>query len=142
MRSCKIKSWQAPTDAFSPSCFSGIWFEFRSSIGTISPWESKLANFPKASLELSQNDVEELKPFVSKLEEAKYEIDQLNSDLAREQELKVEYLKNQSRGNNICIKGIAKGEKETWDEVESKIKDAIKAKLDLDIDIERAHRVE
>ena len=37
---------------------------------------------------------------------------------------------------------MAEGEKETWDKVESKVKDAIKAKLDLDIDIERAHRVE
>ena len=44
------------------------------------------------------------------------------------------------RRNNIRIKGIADGEEETWDEVESKVKDAIKAKLDLDIDIQRAHR--
>ena len=98
-------------------------------------------NSLKASLEFSQKDIEELKPFVSKLEEAKDEIDQLNSDLAQ-QELKAEYLENQSRRNNIRIKGIAEGERETWDEVESKVKHAIKAKLDLDVDIERAHRVE
>ena len=98
-------------------------------------------NSLKASLEFSQKDIDELKPFASKLEEAKDEIDQLNSDLTQ-QELRAEYLENQSRRNNIRIKGIAEGEKETWDEVESKVKDAIKAKLDLDIDIERAHRVE
>ena len=62
--------------------------------------------------------------------------------IVTEQERKAEYLENQSRRNNIRIKGIAEGEKETWDEVESKVKDAIKAKLDLDIDTERAHRVE
>ena len=93
-------------------------------------------NSLKASLEFSQKDIEELKPFPSK-----DEIDHLNSDLAQ-QELKAENLENQSRRNNIRIKGIAEGEKETWDEVESKVKDAIKAKLDLDIDIERAHHVE
>lgn len=98
-------------------------------------------NSLKASLEFSQKDIEELKPFASKLEEAKDEIDQLNSGLTQ-QELKAEYLENQSRRNNIRIKGIAEGEKETWDEVESKVKDVIKAKLDLDIDFERAHRVE
>ena len=75
-------------------------------------------------MEFSQRDIEELKPFASKLEEAKDEIGQLNSDLTQ-QELKAEYLENQSRRNNIRIKGIAKGEKKTWDEVES-----------------RAHRVE
>ena len=98
-------------------------------------------NSLKASLEFAQKDIEELKPFAPKLEEAKDEIDQLNSDLAQ-QELKAEYLENQSRRNNIRIKGMAEGEKETWDKVESKVKDAIKAKLDLEIDIERAHRVE
>ena len=80
-------------------------------------------------------------PFASKLEEINNEIDQLNSDLS-EQELKVEYLESQSRRNNICVKGIPESEKETWEEVEPKVKDAIKIKLDLEVDIERAHRVE
>lgn len=51
-----------------------------------------------------------------------------------------------SRGEIIFrIKGIAEVEKESWDEVESKVKDANKAKLDLDIldiDTERAQCVE
>ena len=98
-------------------------------------------NSLKASLDFSQKDIEDFKPFASKLEEAKDEIGRLNSDLTQ-QDLKAEYLGNQSRRNNIRIKGIGEGEKETWDEVESKVKDAIKAKLNLDKAIERAHRVE
>ena len=43
----------------------------------------------------------------------------LNSDLAQ-QELKSEYLENQSKRNNLHIKGINESERETWDEVESK----------------------
>ena len=82
----------------------------------------ELVNSLKASLEFSQKAIEDLKPFASKHEEAKDEINQLNSDLTQ-QELKAEYLENQSRRNNIRIKGIAKGEKETWDEVESKVRD-------------------
>ena len=70
----------------------------------------------KASLEYSQKDIEELKPLASKLEEINNEIDQLNSDLS-EQELKAEYLENQSRRNNIRVKGIPESEKETWEEV-------------------------
>ena len=69
-------------------------------------------NSLKASLEFSQKDIEDFKPFASKLEEAKDEIGQLNSDLTQ-QDLKAEYLGNQSRRNNIRIKGIGEGEKET-----------------------------
>ena len=42
-------------------------------------------NSLKASLEFSQKDIEELKPFASKLGEAKDEIYQLNSDLAQQE---------------------------------------------------------
>lgn len=83
-------------------------------------------NSLKASLEISQYDIQELQLFTPELDEAKDEIDQLNSDLVQ-QELKAEYLEYQSRRNNVRIKGIAEGQKETWDEVESKVKDAIKA---------------
>ena len=83
-------------------------------------------NSLKASLEISQYDIQELQPFAPELDEAEDEIDQLNSDLVQ-QELKAEYLEYQSRRNNVRIKGIAEGQKETSDEVESKVKDAIKA---------------
>ena len=43
----------------------------------------------------------------------------LNSNLAQ-QKLKSEYLENQSKRNNLHIKGTAESERQTWDEVESK----------------------
>ena len=69
-------------------------------------------NSLKASLEISQYDIQELQPFAPELDEAKDEIDQLNSDPVQ-QELKAEYLEYQSRRNNVRIKGIAEGQKET-----------------------------
>ena len=69
-------------------------------------------NSLKASLEISQYDIQELQPFAPELDEAEDEIDQLNSDLVQ-QELKAEYLEYQSRRNNVRIKGIAEGQKET-----------------------------
>ena len=54
----------------------------------------------------------------------------------------MEYLENQSRRNNIRVSGIPEEPEETWEKVEEKFKAAVKEKLDLDIDIERAHRVE
>jgi len=58
--------------------------------------------------------------FPSGLAEAKEEMDQLNSNLAQ-QELKEEYLSDQSKRNNFSIKRIVEGE-ETWDEFKSKVK--------------------
>ena len=69
-------------------------------------------NSLKASLEISQYDIQELQPFAPELDEAEDEIDHLNSDLVQ-QELKAEYLEYQSRRNNVRIKGIAEGQKET-----------------------------
>ena len=54
----------------------------------------------------------------------------------------MEYLENQSRRNNIRVSGIPEEPRETWEKVEEKVKAAVKEKLDLDIDIERTHRVE
>ena len=48
---------------------------------------------------------------------------------------KIEYQENQSRRNNIRVFGIPES-------AETKVKDAIKEKLNIDVDIERAHRVE
>ena len=117
-----------------------VWFGGKISHGE-SRWYRKLCCFDQGEFGVLPKDIEELKPLASKLEEINNEIDQLNSDLS-EQELKAEYLENQSRRNNIRVKGIPESEKETWEEVESKVKDAIKIKLDLEVDIERGHRVE
>ena len=54
----------------------------------------------------------------------------------------MEYLKNQSRRNNIRVSGIPEEPAETWEKVEEKVKAAVKEKLDFDIDIKCAHRVE
>ena len=95
----------------------------------------------KTSLGYSQQNIKDLKHCTSKLEEINTEIDQLNSDLT-ERDLKLEYLENQSRKNNICIKGFPEmTEQKTWQDVEDKVKEAITTKLDLDADMERAHHV-
>ncbi len=61
-------------------------------------------------------------------------------DLARN----IEYLENQSRRNNVKIFGIPEDDDEkSWDDTESKVKEAIKDKLGIEdeIKIERAHRI-
>ena len=56
---------------------------------------------------------------------------------------KIEYLENQSRRSNIRIDGIREEEAETWDNTETKVKEILKEKRNLDEepDIQRAHRV-
>ena len=45
--------------------------------------------------------------------------------------------------NNIRVKGIPEStEWGTWQYLEAKVKEASKTKLDLDVNIERAHRVD
>ena len=55
---------------------------------------------------------------------------------------KLEYQENQSRRNNIRVFGIAESAGETWEMAETKVRDAIKEKLNIEVDIERAHRAE
>ena len=56
--------------------------------------------------------------------------------------VKLEYLENQSRRNNIRVSGIPESPDETWEVAEAKVKQAIQEQLGVDVDIERAHRVE
>ena len=95
----------------------------------------------KASLEFSQKEIEDLKPLNLKLSEATRDIDQIKCDFGGMQ-LKTEYLENQSRRNNIRVSGIPEAVGETWEVSEAKVKAVIKEKLQIDVDIERAHRVE
>lgn len=88
----------------------------------------------KASIEFTQTDV-------TKLEEVEEAVSDLKSGL-QAQSTKAEYLENQSRRNNIRVSGIAESLGETWDEAEEKVRAAIKEKLNMEVDIERAHRVE
>ena len=76
-----------------------------------------------------------------KLKDAEIEINSLQKTLD-DCNHNIEYLENQSRRNNIRISGIPESSDETWEIAEEKVKKAIKEKLDLDIAIERAHRVE
>lgn len=95
----------------------------------------------QASLEFSQNELMELHPLTSRLTDVTKEVDQIRGDFCAMQ-LKTEYLENQSRRNNIRVSGIPEAEKESWEDSEAKVKAVIKEKLQIDVDIERAHRVD
>ena len=94
------------------------------------------------SLEFSQKDIKDLKPCSSRLHEVEEEIEKMCGSLDYHTD-KIEYLENQSRRSNIRIDGIREEEAETWDNTETKVKEILKEKLNLDEepDIERAHRV-
>ena len=51
-------------------------------------------------------------------------------------------MENESRWNKIRVNRIPESSHETWEESEEKVKVAIKNKIGIDIDIERADRVE
>ena len=95
----------------------------------------------KSSLEYTQRDVVDLGKMAAKLKDAEEEISSLQTDL-RTQDSKLEYLENQIRRNNIRISGIPESPDETWEVAEAKVKQAIQEQLGVDVDIERAHRVE
>lgn len=95
----------------------------------------------KASLEYSQKEIEDLKLLEVKLDEAYETVDKIVSDIEAQQ-LKTEYLENQSRRNNIRVNGIEKLDKETWQDSEERIKMAVSEKFGMDITIERAHHIE
>ena len=95
----------------------------------------------KSSLEYTQRDVDDLGKMAAKLKDAEEEISTLQTDL-RTQDSKLEYLENQSRRNNIRVSGIPESPDETWEVAEAKVKQAIQEQLGVDVDIERAHRVE
>ena len=95
----------------------------------------------KSSLEYTQRDEDDLGKIADKLKDAEEEISTLQTDL-RTQDWKLEYLENQSRRNNIRVSGIPESPDETWEVAEAKVKQAIQEQLGVDVDIERAHRVE
>ena len=88
----------------------------------------------KASIEFSQDELLSMKPIVTKMEAAESSLAQVNNSL--------EYLENQSRRNNIRVSGIKESPGETWAISEEKVKAAVKNKLGIELDIERAHRIE
>ena len=88
----------------------------------------------KASLEFSQTEIEDLKPLRHKLKEAEENLIRVHNSM--------ECLENQSRRNNIRVSGIPESPGETWTDSENTVKEAIKSSLGLEIEIERAHRVD
>ena len=50
-------------------------------------------------------------------------------------------LEDRSRRNNIRVDGIEEEENETWDDCKKKVKDIVKEKMGIDVEIQRAHRV-
>lgn len=95
----------------------------------------------KISLQFTQRDVEELKPLRADFVKVKKQLDLLSKELDSHS-LKLEYLENQSRRNNIRLNGIPESSKESWEDTEAKVKAAIKSKLNINVDIVRAHRVD
>ena len=95
----------------------------------------------ESSLEYSQKDIAELKPLHGQITAVNVDIGRLGRDIS-DQALKAEYLENQSRQNNIRVNEIEESVGETWEETEEKVTEAVKAKLGMDLEIERAHGVE
>ena len=112
-------------------------------ISTVNARVDKLADSVaslKASLEFTQKDVGDLSSLKSKLVGAEKDIVEIKNTVEL-QGNKIEYQENQSRRNNIRVFGIPESAGETWEMAETKVKDAIKEKLNIEVDIERSHSV-
>ena len=66
----------------------------------------------KASLEYSQQDIDDLKEAADAIDDMEEELDGIQRDLHKHEE-KVVYLENQSRRNNVRIDGIPEQDNET-----------------------------
>ena len=95
----------------------------------------------KASLEYSQQDIDDLKEAADAIDEMEEELDDIQTGLHKQEE-KLVYLENQSRRNNVRIDGIPEQHNETWLNTETKVKEVLQEKLNLSFEpmIERAHR--
>lgn len=96
----------------------------------------------RASLQNSQRDIDDLRKSTGELAMMEDKLDDIQHTLDKHED-KMEYLENQSRQNNIRIDGIAEVGNETWLDTETKAKQILKEKLNLDHEpeIEWAHRV-
>ena len=84
----------------------------------------------KSSLQFIQKDVEDLKPVTKQMTKIGKELGEVQAQADFHCD-KMEYLKNQSRRNNIGIDGIPEKPDETWEDSESKAKVALESKLNL-----------
>ena len=78
----------------------------------------------KASLEYSQQDIDDLKEAADAIDDMEEELDDIQRDLHKHAE-KVVYLENQSRRNNVRIDGIPEQDNKTWLNTETKVKEVL-----------------
>ena len=79
-----------------------------------------------------------------KIRQVTKQIEMENEDGVEDLARNIEYLENQSRRNNVKIFGIPEDDEEkSWNDTESKVKEAIKDKLGIkdEIKIEHVHRI-
>ena len=117
---------------------------FDSFISTVNARVDKLADSVaslKAGLEFTQKDVGDLLSLKSKLVSAEKDIVEIKISVELHGN-KIEYQENQSRRNNIRVFGIPESASQTWESAETKVREAIKEKLNIEADIDRARRVE
>ena len=95
----------------------------------------------KASLEYSQQDINDLKEAADAIDDMDKELEDIQCRLHKREE-KLEYLENQSQRNNVRIDGIPEEDNETWLNTETKAKEVLQEKLHLSFElvIERVHR--
>ena len=96
----------------------------------------------KASLEYSQQDIDDLMEAADSIDNMDKELEDIQRGLHKHEE-KLEYFENQSRRKNIRVDGILEEDNESWPNTEAKVKEALHEKLNLSFEpvIERAHRV-
>lgn len=103
----------------------------------------------RISIEFTQKDVTDLKAGDRNTAEMakdadpnlKQRIEAIEAEL-KALKGKTVYLENQSRRNNIRIDGIPETTGETWDDVETKVKEVLSEQLNFsdEVKVERAHR--
>ena len=126
---------------FSSPCLKTLFDSF---ISTVNATVNKLADSVtslKASLEFTQKDVGDLLSLKSTLVSAEKDIVEIKNSVELHGN-KIEYKENQSRRNNIRVFGVPESAGETWESAETNVKDAIKEKPNIEVDINRVHRVE
>ena len=96
----------------------------------------------KASLEYSQQDIDDLMEAADAIDDMEEELEDIQCGLHKREE-KLERLENQSRRNSIRIDGIPQEDNESWLNNETKVKEALHEKLNLSFEpvIERGYRV-
>lgn len=117
---------------------------FESVLSSVNPRIDKVVKSVaelKASLEYSQQDIDDLKEAADSIDEMEEELDDIQTGLHKQEE-KLVYLENQSRRNNVRIDGIPEQHNETWLNTETKVKEVLQEKLNPSFEpmIERAHR--